>query len=244
MCRHLAYIGAPVRLGELLVDPAHSLVEQAWSPRRQSHGTMNVDGFGVGWYVAGDRLPARHRGAGPIWSDETFTDLARVIRAPAVLAAVRSATAGMPAGPAASAPFRHDRWLFSHNGAVGGWPGSAARLAAELPGEWLVGLDAATDSALLWALTLERLTAGAAPGEALADVVRRVAGSCGGRLNLLLTDGTVIAATASGATLAWQRDRRGVTVASEPHGDDASWHDVPDRNLLTADVRGVTVSAL
>ena len=53
MCRHLAYLGPPVTLRSLLTDPPSGLGTQAWAPRRQRHGTMNVDGFGVGWYADG-----------------------------------------------------------------------------------------------------------------------------------------------------------------------------------------------
>jgi Histidine-specific methyltransferase, SAM-dependent len=43
VCRHLAYVGSPVRLGSLLTDPPpHSLVHQAWAPRAQRHGTVNA----------------------------------------------------------------------------------------------------------------------------------------------------------------------------------------------------------
>ena len=62
MCRHLAYVGAPLLLGELLTDPPFSLVRQSWAPRRQQHGVVNADGFGIGWYVDGLTEPARHRG--------------------------------------------------------------------------------------------------------------------------------------------------------------------------------------
>ena len=44
MCRHLAYLGRPVPLRELLADPPHSLLRQSWAPRRQRHGTVNADG--------------------------------------------------------------------------------------------------------------------------------------------------------------------------------------------------------
>jgi gamma-glutamyl hercynylcysteine S-oxide hydrolase len=244
MCRHLAYVGEPVRLGELLVEPEHSLYEQAWRPRHQSHGVVNADGFGVGWYVPGYEEPARHRGAGPLWTDETFADLARVVCSPAVLAAVRSATIGMPGGQAAAAPFRRGRFLFSHNGALDGWPSSAAPLAASLPPDLVMGLDAATDSALLWALVGERLAAGALMGQALSDVVRAAERCGGGRLNLLVTDGTTIAATRWGASLWWTTTASGVVVASEPHGDDAAWREIPDRHLIVTDHRSAEVSAL
>ncbi len=50
MCRHLAYLGPPVPLARLLTEPPYGLYEQSWRPRRQRFGTVNADGFGVGWY--------------------------------------------------------------------------------------------------------------------------------------------------------------------------------------------------
>jgi glutamine amidotransferase len=236
MCRHLAYVGAPVLVSELLTDPPHALVRQAWAPRRQTHGIMNVDGFGLGWYVDGDPVPARHRGVGPVWGDETFADLARTVRTRALLAAVRSATDGMAHGSAAAAPFRSGRWLFSHNGALAGWPESGADLVKDLDAGQVLRVEAATDSAVLWLLTRLRLEAGMTMGEALADVVTRAASACGGRINLLLTDGTAIAATSWGASLCRRESAGGLIVASEPHDDEPGWHDIEDRRLLTAAV--------
>jgi glutamine amidotransferase len=193
-----------------------------------------VDGFGLGWYVDGDPEPARHRGIGPVWGDETFFDLARPVRTTALLAAVRSATEGMAHGRAAAAPFRSGRWLFSHNGALTGWPGSGADLVKDLGAERLLRLEAPTDAAALWALTLERLEAGTPLPEALADVVHRAGESCGGRINLLATDGSTVAATTWGASLSWRDLDGGALVASEPDDDSTAWQDVPDGHLLTA----------
>src|SRR5262249_54522919 len=106
MCRHLAYLGPPVTLAAVLVDPPHSLYRQSWAPRRQRHGTVNADGFGVGWYAEGDPLPARYRHAVPIWADPSFADVARVTRTRALLAAVRSATEGTAPDASAAAPYR------------------------------------------------------------------------------------------------------------------------------------------
>jgi glutamine amidotransferase len=244
MCRHLAYVGEPVLLSSLLTEPAYSLVRQSWAPRRQQHGVVNADGFGIGWYAEGLAEPARHRGAGPIWADETVADLARVIRSAAVLAAVRSATLGMAHGPAAAAPFRSGRWLFSHNGAVARWPAVAAGLAWGLDPGALAQLEAPTDSALLWAMTLDLLARGKPPEAALAEVLRRTIAAGGGRLTMLLTDGRSIAATAWGTSLCWRRLPGGVVVASEPYDDDAGWVDVPDGSLLIADRDGVNIEPL
>ncbi len=246
MCRHLAYVGPAESLGALLVGPSHGLYRQSWAPRRQRHGTVNADGFGVGWYAEGDPVPARYRRTGPVWADLSFTDLARVVRTEALLAAVRDATLSGADAEAAAAPFASGAWLFSHNGAVPGWPGSLAPLAATLPAEDLLSLEARNDSAFVWALVLARLRAGDAMGQALADTVAEVAAAAPqARLNLLLTDGATVAATAWGDTL-WYlaRPGGGTVVASEPHDDDPHWQEVPDRTLLAASRTDVLLTPL
>ncbi|MFC3572491.1 ergothioneine biosynthesis protein EgtC [Streptomyces yaanensis] len=259
MCRHLAFLGPEEPLGGVLVEPPHSLYRQSWAPRKQRHGTVNADGFGVGWYAEGDPVPARYRRAGPIWGDQSFADLARVVRSGAFLAAVRDATEGSAAGEAAAAPFAAGRWLFSHNGAVAGWPRSVADLAGSLPPAELLSLEARCDSAFVWALVLDRLRAGDDGGQALADTVAAVAAAApASRLNLLLTNGETITATAWGDTL-WYLAEPGrlpqgldsarpggipIVVASEPYDDDPRWQEVPDRTLLAATRTDVQLTPL
>jgi len=244
MCRHLAYLGPSVSLKSLLIDPPYGLYRQAWAPRMQRHGTVNADGFGIGWYAPDDPVPARYRRAAPIWGDPSLPDLARVTRSSAVLAAVRDATVGTALGEAAAAPFASGSWLFSHNGALAGWPASAAGLARALDPAALLSLEAMTDSAFLWLLILERLRSGAAPDVALAATIDAVEAAGGtGRFNFLLTDGHTIVATTAGDTL-WYRRAGGVTVASEPCDDQPGWTEVPGRQLLTAEPSRVTVRPL
>jgi glutamine amidotransferase len=245
MCRHLAYLGPPASLRDLIFRPPHGLARQAWAPRRQQHGTMNVDGFGVGWYADGDPAPARYRQAGPIWADPCLADLARVTRTRALLAAVRSATEGTAAGAAAAAPFASGRWLFSHNGRLAGWPLATAGLAATLPPADLLALEARCDSALAWALVSDRLRAGLGPADALAAVVGSLdSQQVTGRFNFLLTDGEVIAATAAGDTLCYLATPGAVVVASEPGDDGPGWAEVPQRSVLTATTAGVEMAPL
>ncbi|MGW6912432.1 ergothioneine biosynthesis protein EgtC [Kitasatospora sp. NPDC054939] len=244
MCRHLAYTGEPVAPRELLVAPESGLYRQSWAPRAQRYGTVNVDGFGLGWYADGDEVPARYRRAGPIWADAGFADLARVLRTRTLLAAVRSATDGCAAGEAAAAPFAAGPWLFSHNGAMAGWPDKLDALAGLLPPAELLALEARSDSALIWALVLHRLRAGAPLDEALAGTVADVAEHTEARLNLLLTDGRAIAATTWGDTLHHRRLPGGSLVASEPSDDDPSWTAVPDRSVLLATAEGLAVRPL
>ncbi|MBM7440167.1 ergothioneine biosynthesis protein EgtC [Streptomyces sp. HB132] len=246
MCRHIAYLGPSVALGEVLTSPVHGLVRQSWEPRRQRSGTVNADGFGVGWYAEGDRVPGRYRRSGPVWGDETFADLTRVVRSTALLAAVRDATFAGADGEAAAAPFAEGCLLFSHNGAVRGWPGSLAPLAGGLPPERLLALAARSDSALIWALVLHRTEQGDEIAQAVADTVLDVgAAAPGSRLNLLVTDGSTIVATTWGDSLWYLHEPgRRTVVASEPYDDDPHWCEVPDRTLLAATRTDVLLTPL
>lgn len=246
MCRHLAYVGPPTTVAALVLEPPHGLPRQAYAPTdMRGGGTVNVDGFGVGWYPANGDEPVRYRSAAPIWSDQSFPDLALASCSSAVLAAVRSATTGMPVTVTAAAPFQEGRWLFSHNGVVRGWPESMAGPAAQLPVTDLITLDAPTDAALVWALVRHGLRAGRDPAAVLATVVtdlERVAP--GSRLNLLLTDGATIWATTWDHALSVRDRDAAVTVASEPIDHDPGWQAVPDRHLVVARPGELTIRPL
>ncbi|MDQ4031449.1 MAG: ergothioneine biosynthesis protein EgtC [Actinomycetota bacterium] len=246
MCRHLAYLGPPRDLATLLLDPPHSLLRQTYAPvDMRGGGTINVDGFGAGWYPDRATTPLRYRRAVPMWSDPSFAALARQIRSSAVLAAVRSATPGLPVIDTACAPFGTDRWLFSHNGRIIGWPHSVVALAARLPVADLLTLEAPTDAALLWALVRHRLAAGDPPGHALSAVTAEVlAAAPGSRLNLLVTDGTMVAATTVHHSLSVHAGDGHVLICSEPTDQSAGWESVPDRHLLTATPSTLDVAAI
>jgi glutamine amidotransferase len=236
VCRHLVYLGSPVRLAELVLDRPHALLRQSWAPSdMRGGGTVNADGFGVGWYPDGASGPVRYRRAAPLWTDSGFAELAGSVSAGAVLAAVRSATVGMPVIDTACAPFTDGHWLFSHNGLVRGWPESMAGPAAELPVTDLLTLDAPTDSAVLWALLRRDLAAGRAPEAALAGLVERIGALApDSRLNLALTDGTTAYLTAWYHSLSVLATGDTTVVASEPWDDDPQWTAIPDRTLVVA----------
>lgn len=251
MCRHLAYVGPPVSLASLLLDPPHSLLRQSYMPREQSHGVVNADGFGVGWYAPDIRAePARYRNRSPIWSDLSFASFAPVVRAPALVASVRSASPPNPIEVSGVAPFTSGRWLFAHNGAVESYRtgpdgrfGVRAQMTALVSQDRLSGLDGSSDSELLFALTLDYLDADDPPDVALSKTVGAVRQIAPARLNLILCDGENIAATACGDSLYVEQAEHQVIVASEPLYDGA-WKPVPDQSVVVASAAGVKVSTL
>ncbi|MGJ7908485.1 ergothioneine biosynthesis protein EgtC [Actinopolyspora sp. H202] len=260
MCRHVGYLGPPVRLDELLLRPSHGLLEQTWAPNdMRLGGTINVDGFGVGWYRADRAEPSRYRAVGPMWADENFAALAPEVSADALVGAIRSATRSTSAERTACAPFRSGRWLFSHNGAVPGWPESLAELAEKLDPVRLLASEAPVDSATVWALLSHRLSEGQPPVDAVRDtlveVVRAVPEA---RMNMLLSDGQLLIATTWTHSLSVCRTDRAVVLASEPFElpaaargpregsgwEESSWHAVPDGYLVVADREETTLSPL
>jgi gamma-glutamyl hercynylcysteine S-oxide hydrolase len=236
MCRHLAYLGSPRTLQDLVMTPPHSLYEQSWAPRHQRHGTVNVDGFGAGWYVASRRAPVRYRRAQPIWTDASFASLAPTIESTCVLAAVRSATPGTAADESASAPFTHDRWLFSHNGRLHDWPTARKALLPAVPDvpDTRVGVD----SALLFGLALAGWQAGGSLVDGLLDAARAVGDHGGGRLTMTAADGTSIAALVLGEPMHLLAGGDAVVLASEPDVEGA-WREIPDGTAVLVDASGV-----
>ena len=239
MCRHTAWLGRPRTLADLVVDPPYGLLRQSWQPRRQRYGTVNADGFGVGWYSPERPEPARYRRAGPIWQDRSFLSLAGHVRSGCVLAAVRSATAGTPCGEEACAPFHLGRdVLLSHNGAV-----ALDAVAPLVTASDLARVGSTGDGAFVAALVASRLDGGlpaalAGAVAAVAEVAPRA------RLNLLATDGRTVSATAWGDTLWWRAGDGGAVVASEPDDDEPGWVEVADHSLLTLTGDGCSVSSL
>jgi glutamine amidotransferase len=212
----------------LLYEPRHSLARQSWEPRQQRHGTVNADGYGVGWYAPELRPePARYRRAGPIWADRSLPLMAPIIRSGTVLAAVRNATPPAPSEESGAAPFLSGPWLWSLNGAVST---DLVSLRQAVSPARAADIEGASDSEILFALVLDHLDSGAGPGAALTWLVSAIPG----RLNVLLTDGQLLWATAYGDSLWWRRWAGGIVVASEPFDDEPAWSCVADQSLVRA----------
>jgi glutamine amidotransferase len=228
MCRHFAWLGRPRTLAALVLEPPNGLLTQSYRPRRQQHGLLNGDGWGVGFYPPDSGTPARWRSNRPLWSDASFHSVAPTIASGCMLGAVRSATVGMPMDEGACAPFQSGPWLLSHNGIV-----DRDSLGPQ------AGAESMCDAAQLAAYVFARDPADV--GKIVTDVGRRDPGA---RLNLLLTDGKQLLATTWGDTLCTRRTDGGVLIASEPFDDDPGWTDVPDHSLVHVVGEHITITEL
>lgn len=227
MCRHLAWLGAPRSLSELILDPPAGLLRQAYAPRRQQHGRINADGWGVGFFDPSGAI-RRWRSDRPLWTDTAFTSIAPLLSARCVVAAVRSATPGMPIDTTAAAPFTDGHRLLSHNGKV-----SRAVLPPSRAAE------SACDSALLAAHVFET-----GPDRFVEMLQSLAAADPDARLTMLLTDGARIRGVTWGNDLCYHIEPDGIAVASEPWDDSPDWIHVSDRHLIDVTAEGITITEL
>jgi glutamine amidotransferase len=265
MCRWLAYRGEPIFLSELLFEPENSLIDQSLHAR-EAIATTNGDGFGIGWYDARPG-PGLFRDVLPAWNDDNLRSLAEQIRSGLFLAHVRAST-GTGTARQNCHPFRHGRWLFMHNGQIGGYTEVRRRLemeiAPELYRERLGTTD--TEAMFLLALTYGLESAPETALRRMVGTVEALMADAGAerplRISLAATDAEHIIA------LRYSSDRRspslylglggealaeaglvdgsgdpGVLVLSEPLDDvSGNWQPVEEASLVVAGPDGIAVT--
>ncbi len=171
MCRFVAYMGAPLILAELLYRPANSLIMQSYKARERAE-PLNGDGFGVGWYVPEiDPTPCVQRSISPAWSNRNLQNLAMKVRASCLFAHVRAASPGMMVMRSNVHPFAYDRFMWMHNGSIGGFHKIKRRLRESLQDEFYDLIVGTTDSEHAFALFLNSL--GASFDKATPEDLRR-----------------------------------------------------------------------
>jgi glutamine amidotransferase len=260
----LAYRGKPIFLSELLFEPENSLIDQSLHAR-EAIATTNGDGFGIGWYDARPG-PGIFRDVLPAWNDENLRSLAEQIRSGLFLAHVRAST-GTGTARQNCHPFRHGRWLFMHNGQIGGYGEIRRRLEMAISPELYPERLGTTDTEAMFLLAL---TYGLEddPETALARMVGTIEGLMAEagverplRISLAVTDAERIIAlryssdraspslylglggeALADAGLGTGDDGPSVLVLSEPLDDVSErWQQVEEATLLIAGADGIVV---
>lgn len=157
MCRFTLYLGSPIRLSSLLLEPEHSLIRQSVHSQERDE-PLNGDGFGVGWYateLCGE--PAVFRSITPAWNNRNLRSLARVVASDCILAHVRAATQLSGVNEANCHPFRFGPYLFMHNGDIGNFWQVRRKLLNEISDEAFSNVYGSTDSELVFAVLIDEL---------------------------------------------------------------------------------------
>lgn len=249
MCRIAAAVGTPRPLSALIFDPPHSLERQAYAPLEMVRGHVNVDGTGVAWWPEGETEPLRYITERPPWSDPNLSTLSSRLRGTTILAAIRSATPGVPFGPDNVQPFVADGIAGVHNGWIGGWGGPiTADLLARLGPESLAQLRVMNDSRVVVLSAIELVTTGTDLGVALAQVVRETVQLVekhgeAASLNIALAGRDRVVAVRAAHEVdsnTLYTDTQGGRLASEPL-DGAGWEEVPADHLVDLRPGSITV---
>jgi len=151
MCRWLAYSGSPLLLKEALYGPANSLIQQSLHSRLGAE-TTNGDGFGVGWYGE-PPTPGVFHSTEPAWNDKNLHELADHISSSNFFAHIRAAI-GSSVQQTNCHPFRHDRWLFMHNGYINELATIKRDLVLAVDPSLYPRIEGQTDSEILFFLAL------------------------------------------------------------------------------------------
>jgi predicted glutamine amidotransferase len=152
MCRWMVYSGDPLVVDELLFKPEHSLIDQSL------HSTMgatttNGDGFGIGWYDGDDPRPGVFKNVDPAWNDANLREITRHIRTHLFFAHIRAST-GTPVQRSNCHPFRHNNWLWMHNGVIRGFHDLKRELMMAVDPSLYPDIEGSTDSEALFYLAL------------------------------------------------------------------------------------------
>jgi len=249
VCRLITYIGAPISPEHLVFGGSHSLYEQSWAPRELLSGSVNADGYGVAWYAEGG--PGRIAESRPIWYDQDLPSTLGAIRSGCMLAALRNGTPGIPVDRSGLLPMVHGRWTFILNGFVPDFRARHMRsLRADLPDPLYAALSGASDSETLFLLAVAEVEGGATLVEALSATAQKVKARVGKdetQMNMVLSDGTTIAAVRSSTALMSNSlyiaehppfAAEGIVLASEPPEPGAVWAAVDGDSWIEIDANG------
>mmetsp|Transcript_24486 Transcript_24486/g.79928 ORF Transcript_24486/g.79928 Transcript_24486/m.79928 type:complete len:262 (+) Transcript_24486:121-906(+) len=190
MCRWLLYYGGKeVCAAGLIFGASHSLAQQSESagftpgiPRNeQRNHAVNVHGCGVGWYAssAGQGMmdkfgldhysrPAVYTTIAPPTHDRNLRRLSKCVETSLLFGHVRAAGPGASVHEYNCHPFCCGRYMFMHNGEVGGFKKVRRRLLSKLSDELFSWVSGTTDSEVVVCVVLER-----------ASGHRNTAGTCG-----------------------------------------------------------------
>lgn len=218
----MAYIGHPMLVADVVLWPDRSIIKQSYDARERKQdpslpmhlgfGNLNGDGFGIGWFLPDqekDPSPCVFTSITPAWNNENLSRLSRKIVSPLIFAHVRAAYPGMPVSEQNCHPFQWGRYLWMHNGVVGGFSQIRRHLLGQLSDAAYNAVQSFhSDSAVSFALFLHHLPdmfAQQTPDvllQAMQDTLATISQqqakygvTCVSLLNFVLSDGATLIAT-------------------------------------------------
>ncbi|MEO1203912.1 MAG: class II glutamine amidotransferase, partial [Pseudomonadota bacterium] len=229
-----------------LYEGPHSLCEQAQHSHKAKLG-VHGDGGGLGWY-GNAAEPALYRDAGPAWADPNLRELTRVIESHVFFAHVRASTGAMNLIVNCH-PFRSGRWLFMHNGQIGGFRELRRLLFGKLSDECFDAIAGGTDSELMFQLMIAN-GLHTDPGSAIRETIREIDALRTGRglaeafrATFAISNGRSVHAVrwssdSHAPSMYLNRTDGGALLVSEPLDEDiSSWTAIPPNSYVRLRMR-------
>jgi glutamine amidotransferase len=179
------------------------------------------------------------------WSDENLRSICSQVTSGLFFAHVRAAT-GTSTSRSNCHPFSHGKWMFMHNGQIGGWHTIRRDVEALITNETYASRLGTTDSEAIFLAALSR-GLDANPIGAMTETIRDICTiqtrhniTTPLRFTAAMTDGVDMFAfrwssDEAPPTLYWQATDHGMIVVSEPldheHGH---WTEVPKNSAFSA----------
>lgn len=251
MCRIAAYTGPEIPLENIIVRPAHSLLEQS-QHASEAKLAVNGDGFGISWYDAGE-TPGLYRDVLPAWADDNLTNLCRMVQSRLFIAHIRASTVG-ETSRANCHPFKFGKWSFCHNGQIPHFKTIRRRMLADLPDDLFEAMQGTTDSEMIF-LTLLANGLDEDPVLAMRATLDQIgpAGADGPiKMTCVFSDGQALyafryasAGHAPSLYASGMLDNAGRSLASEPLcGVAGRWTEIPTDAICTLTADGLAITPL
>eukprot|EP00659_Diplonema_papillatum_P022543 gene22543-34497_t len=265
-----------VLLADVITKPSMSIMRQSFCSLERAklpqgrlpnlsyeQASLNGDGYGVGWYTprCAEGTPCVFTSTKPAWNDPNLNNLAEKVHSPVVFAHVRAAGPGTPVGEGCCHPFRAGKFLFMHNGLIGGFSTTQRTFLSGLdqPSFALAMKHNAIDSIVAFAMFLTKLVhlnpdRGGWDGmyssieilEALEQTVTDICATTSANgvvapslLNFMVTDGVVVLASRVVHNPAPEDE----VIADPYYSDDSSEKDSKDSSGVPRRRRPVTTIA-
>ncbi len=164
MCRWFIYFGNKINLESILYDHKNSILKQSFKKKftpfleennKRDH-EVNVDGFGIGWYINKKQYPTFYKCTKTPWSDFNFKRLSKILHSNLIFAHIRAIK------PFSEGlihefnchPFCYKKILFMHNGDFKNFNKYKKKIIEKIDNKLLLLIKGTTDSEYIFYLIL------------------------------------------------------------------------------------------
>lgn len=253
MCRWFVYSGNKIKLDDILYKHNNSIIKQSYAktytpfleePNIRDH-EINVDGFGIGWYIDNINNPCYYTSIKTPWSDFNFKRLSKILESKLIFAHIRAIK------PFSDGlihefnchPFNIDNLLFMHNGDFKNFKEYIKLVINKIDDEILLKLKGNTDSEYIFLLIMSFLKNKEKTKEniisSIKDVIKYINTITKHvfSFNIAITDGNFIVFTRyisneeKPPSLYYKFFDKNICISSEPINYDDDWVYIP-KNII------------